>query len=163
MSVAKLQRLLSLTATSREELRQYLTDLCNSIAASMISDPAILHFNVSVDDSTMTPDQSVSLGLIITELVINSLKHAFPDPKCPGKVNIDFRSSPAGWILSVIDDGVGIPAGHGDTKSGLGTGIVIALAGQLSATVAVSDAKPGTCVTVASSNAGPEPVTNKAV
>lgn len=163
MSIATLQRLLASTATGQVSLRQYLGDLCSSIAASMIPDPAILQFNVVVDESTMTPDQSVSLGLIVTELSINALKHAFPDPARPGKIEVSFAATATGWLLTVADDGVGLPADHADSKPGLGTGIVNALAGQLSATVVVADAKPGTCVTLSCSKADPVKTATTAV
>ncbi|MGB7653973.1 MAG: histidine kinase dimerization/phosphoacceptor domain -containing protein [Novosphingobium sp.] len=155
MSVATMQRLLAATATTKVALRLYLTDLCESIAASMIADPARLQLNVIVDDTIMDPDQSVSLGLIVTELAINALKHAFPDQNKVGQIDIGFASSGTGWALTVADNGVGLPANHADKKPGLGTGIVKALAGQLSATVAVTAANPGTCVTVSRSNDTP--------
>lgn len=163
MSIATLQRLLASTATSIVGLRQYLTDLCESIAASMIADPAKLQLNVHVDDTAMNPDKSVSLGLIVTELTINALKHAFPDPDKQGQIEITFASSGTGWALTVADNGAGLPANHASAKPGLGTGIVKALAGQLAATVTVTDAQPGTRVTVSCSDANPVKPLNMAV
>jgi two-component sensor histidine kinase len=148
MSIAQLQRYLATTATSEVHLNSYLTDLCASIAASMIAEPDILKLNVIADDSVMSPDQSVSLGLIVTELAINALKHAFPDSAMPGNIEVKFNSNPNGWEMSVADNGVGMPKFDASAKPGLGTGIVNALAGQLSATVAVTDTNPGTTVTV---------------
>ncbi len=148
MSIATLQRLLASTATNQVALRPYLTDLCASIGASMISDPTKLSLNVTADDSAMTPDSSVSLGLIVTELTINSLKHAFPDVAQSGRIDVTFAGSAAGWVLTVADDGLGLPADRTASKPGLGTGIVNALAGQLGATVVVTDNIPGTTVTV---------------
>jgi two-component sensor histidine kinase len=97
---------------------------------------------VDVDDSVTTADRSVSLGLIVTELVINSLKHAFPDPDAKGNVKVSFHSTGEGWSLTVADDGVGLSDDH-QPKSGLGTGIVNALAAQLSATVETTATVPG--------------------
>ena len=149
MSVATLQRLLASSATGDVALRPYLTDLCASIGASMIADPSRLTLDVSADDSAMSPDQSVSVGLIVTELAINSLKHAFPDvaqQKC--HIDVTFAARRSGWVLTVSDNGFGLPDNHADAKPGLGTGIVNALAGQLAATVDVTDNNPGTKVTV---------------
>ncbi len=148
MSIAKLQRMLASTATNEVKLRPYLTDLCASIGASMIADPDKLTLTVIADDSVMNPEQSVSLGLIVTELAINSLKHAFPDVTQSGKIEVNFASSETGWVLSVADDGAGLPKDHAGAKPGLGTGIVNALASQLVAEVTVTDADPGTAVTV---------------
>ena len=148
MSVAKLQRLLASTATNEVPLRPYLIDLCASIAASMIADPAKLTLTVIADESVMNPEQSVSLGLIVTELAINSLKHAFTDVDQSGKIEVTFASGKTGWVLTVADDGDGFPEDHAVAKPGLGTGIVNALAGQLAATVVQTDTDPGTTVTV---------------
>jgi len=149
MSVATLQRQLAFTASGDVALRAYFTDLCTSIGASMILDHALLTITVEADDSTTTADRSVSMGLIVTELVINALKHAFPDPAARGAVTIRFNAAAgAGWVLSVADDGVGIAAEHAVAMPGLGTGIVNALAAQLGAAVEVSDGHPGMLVSI---------------
>ena len=155
MSVATLQRLLASSATGEVALRPYLTDLCASIGASMIADPSRLVLNVTADGSAMSPDQSVSLGLIVTELAINSLKHAFPDmeqQQC--HIDVSFAATPSGWVLTVSDNGCGLPDNNADAKPGLGTGIVNALAGQLAATVDVSANNPGTMVTISCTSGG---------
>ena len=90
------------------QLRPYFTALCESIGASMIRDHEQLTLSVMADDSTTTADTSVSLGLIVTELVINALKHAFPDNR-KGKIMVDYHARGPNWDLSVGDDGVGMP------------------------------------------------------
>ena len=55
-------------------------------------------------------DTSVSLGLIVTELVINALKHAFPRHR-KGEILVDYRADGAAWTLSVRDTGIGMPDG----------------------------------------------------
>lgn len=148
MAVATLQRQLASTASGDVALRPYFTELCASIGASMILDRELMTITVDADDSTTTADRSVSLGLIITELVINSLKHAFPDGTAKGAIRIGFNTHPDGWTLTVADDGVGFSGQHSHAEPGLGTGIVNALASQLSATVEVTDAGPGTLVSI---------------
>ena len=148
MSVATLQRQLASTATGEVGLRHYFTDLCASIAASMVGDPELLKLTVEGDDSVTTADRSVSLGLIVTELVINSLKHAFPNDNAKGSIKVGYHATANGWTLSVVDDGVGMPGDNDKVEPGLGTGIVKALAAQLSATVETSDAQPGTRVAI---------------
>ncbi|PSJ52166.1 sensor histidine kinase [Kumtagia ephedrae] len=154
MSIAALQKQLSTSNSGTVELRTYLTQLCQSLGASMIADPNRLSIQVTVDNSAVEADVSVSLGLIVTELVINALKHAFPDERT-GTIVIDYRSSGNDWALSVTDNGIGIPAGNDAPKAGLGTGIVEALAKNLKGGIQVSDAGPGTAVKIShQENAG---------
>lgn len=120
----------------------------------MIADHDQLKIVVGGDDSTTSPEASVSLGLIVTELVINSLKHAFPDER-KGLIEVAYASTPEGWSLSIRDDGVGMPSAGSaaPARAGLGTSIVNALATQLSAVVTISDLNPGVGVTVVHNNA----------
>jgi len=147
MSVAALQQQLAVSSVADVELRPYFTALCESIGASMIRDHNQLTLDVDVDDSVAAADVSVSLGLIITELVINALKHAFPDDRS-GKIKVDYHSHGPNWTLSVTDNGVGMPPDAANTKPGLGTNIVHALTAQLHASIRVADAYPGTAVSI---------------
>jgi two-component sensor histidine kinase len=90
---------------------------------------------------------SVSMGLIVTELVINALRHAFPDGR-PGKITVDCQLHGPNWTLSVSDDGVGMPSDPAQIRTGLGASIVQALAAQLQATVEIQSANPGTRVAI---------------
>jgi two-component sensor histidine kinase len=143
-----LQKQLATTQEGEVNLRNYLTELCESISASMIADPGFLSLNTNVDDSKVDARVSVSLGLIVTELVINSLKHAFNSSTRAGKIVVNYRASSSGWVLQVDDNGIGFDRNSSTTKPGLGTGIVEALASQLDAEVRISDGHPGTRVTV---------------
>jgi two-component sensor histidine kinase len=146
MSIAAVQRQLAASSTGDVALGPYFRQLCESLGASMIHDPKQLLIAVKVDDSVVTADVSVSLGLIITELVINALKHAFPHHR-HGQITIAYRSDGLKWALSVSDDGVGMAA-EDPPKPGLGTGIVEALARQLQGEISVVDNKPGTAVRI---------------
>lgn len=148
MSIATMQKQLAVSRIGDVELRSYLTDLCRSISASMISDHKQLSLSATVDDSSVSSTVSVSLGLIATELVINALKHAFPGRNRSGAITVDYRSDGPAWTLTVGDDGVGLPSGDASVAPGLGTGIVDALSKQLDATVRVTDLAPGTKVEI---------------
>lgn len=147
MSVAALQNQLAQSRGGDVELRNYFTELCASIGASMIQDHEKLVLRVEADDGVANADVSVSLGLIVTELVINALKHAFPAGR-GGNIVVGYHSDAPDWALSVRDDGVGMPKGAEPAKAGLGTSIVQALAHQVGATVEVVDANPGTEVSI---------------
>jgi len=147
MSVAALQQQLASSDLKDVKLRPYFTALCESIGASMIGNHNQLSLDVSVDDSITTADVSISLGLIVTELVINALKHAFPGDR-GGKIKVGYLSHGPNWTLSVADDGIGMPTDAARAKPGLGTSIVQALTGQLQAHVKISGANPGTLVSI---------------
>jgi hypothetical protein len=70
MSIAALQRQLSASKIGDVALRTYFSDLCDTIGASMIGDHDQLSLSADVDDSVAAAEVSVSLGLIVTELVI---------------------------------------------------------------------------------------------
>ena len=148
LSIATVQQQLAASRLGDVELRPYFTQLCDSLGASMIRDHREQSIVVSVDHSRVKADVSVSLGLIVTELVINALKHAFPGGRA-GQIKVDYQSRGPNWALSVGDDGVGMPADPAQTQPGLGTSIVEALARQLNARVQVADARSsGTTVSV---------------
>lgn len=147
MSIAALQRQLSISSGSTVELRPYFSQLAQSLGASMIPDPERLSIKVTADDSAVDAGVSVSLGLIVTELVINALKHAYPDER-GGLISVGYLSSCGDWTLSVTDDGIGMPSGKEAPKAGLGTGIVEALVKNLDAEIIYCDAGPGTAVTI---------------
>jgi two-component sensor histidine kinase len=152
MSVAALQKQLAVSGLASVEVRPYLTELCHSISASMIPDRERLQLEVRSSDSSTGPETSVSLGLIVTELVINALKHGFPEGR-GGKIVVSYDAKGDDWALSVRDDGVGMPADIQATRTGLGTNIVEALAKQLKAKVCLSDNNPGVLVSIVHSAA----------
>jgi two-component sensor histidine kinase len=148
MSIATVQKQLAQSAQGDVELRPYFTQLCQSLGASMIRDHQKQSIEVSGDKSKVGADVSISLGLIVTELVINALKHAFPGERA-GKIMVDYTSRGPNWTLSIGDDGVGMPEAEADATPGLGTTIVEALARQLKARVTITGRKPGTSVSIA--------------
>jgi two-component sensor histidine kinase len=146
MSVAALEHLLSTAEDGDVEVHAYFTSLCESISASMIGDQDHVSLTVEGGDGVVDARVSVSLGLIVTELVINALKHAFPEGR-HGKIVVDYNFHGPNWVLCVRDDGVGMPE-TAHRRTGLGTSIVRALAGQLNASVTSTPQRPGTQVSI---------------
>jgi two-component sensor histidine kinase len=150
MSVAAVQEQLHPTPFGAEiEVRNYLTRLCESLAASMILDDQPVSIRVEAGEGSTTSEQAVSMGLITTELTINALKHAFP-PGAAGNIVVGFESTARAWRLSVSDNGVGISGRLPDApiRIGLGTSIVEALTRQLGGRVTTAASSPGTTVSV---------------
>ncbi|MDB5455116.1 MAG: signal transduction histidine kinase [Caulobacter sp.] len=139
MSVAEVQsHLHAAGGIDRIEVGPYLSKLCASLADSMIGDGAAVGLKVVANDGRIASDKAVSIGLIVTELVINALKYAFPSAKADALVLVTFESNGDDWKLTVSDNGVGktdkAPGGHG---GGLGAVIVEALVKQLEARLEV--------------------------
>jgi chemotaxis protein methyltransferase CheR len=145
MSVAAVQQHLHISGSGDLiEIAPYLSKLCESLAESMIGDsrPAVL--SVKSDDGRVSSADAVSLGLIVTELVINALKYAFPDQKASAAVTVCYEVNGTDWKLSVSDNGIGRPEGDETTrKGGLGTSLVNALANQLEAQVKITSGPNG--------------------
>lgn len=151
MSIATLQTQLAIDTSEDVELKKYLRELCASIGASMIDDHERIVLTSSADDTVETANAAVSLGLVVTELVINALKHAFPGPDQKGRIDVEYAADEAGWTLLVNDDGNGMGA-EADSTPGLGTGIVEALAKQLDAEVHTDTSDGGTKVSLVHTN-----------
>ena len=115
----------------------------------MIGENRPISLKVSGEGGSATSRQAESLGLIATELVLNSLKHAFSENTKDGQITVAFDVSRTDWKLSIADNGVGKPDGvFAQPKTGLGTGIVKALAQQLGAKVEPLACPEGTTVSV---------------
>jgi len=146
VSVATVQRQLSVSRDGNDvELGGYLAALCESLATSMIADDHGVTIASSATAGSIKSEDAVSFGLIVTELVINSLKHGFPDGGS-GRIDVDFVRKDATWRLGVRDDGVGHPPGP--TQAGLGTSIVEALAKSLHAKVEIGRPDHGSATTI---------------
>jgi len=152
LAVAAVQK--HLHASSGAEpihLDSYLVQLCASLAGAMIPEGKdAVAMTVQVSGGKVSSSVAVSLGLIITELVINALKHAFPEAKPGNAISVTYDVHEPNWTLSIADNGVGkeMLRVANDQGGGLGTSIVTALAAQLDARVATETGPLGTRVSV---------------
>jgi two-component sensor histidine kinase len=150
LSIAAVQKQLHASgANGSIEITPYLARLCETLAISMIGDSRPISLKVVGEGGRATSRQAESLGLIVTELVMNALKHAFPHEKAEGQIIVAYDVAGTDWKLSVSDNGMGKPRGvFARGKSGLGTGIVKALSHQLEAQVATEVGPDGTTVSI---------------
>jgi signal transduction histidine kinase len=109
---------------------------------------ACYFFNTHGGHLSLT-DHLYCLGLIVIELVMNTLKHAYPHEKTKGQITVTYDMAGTNWKLSVSDDGIGKPDGvFAQAKAGLGTGIVKALSDLLRAQVETLAGPGGTIVSI---------------
>jgi len=130
------------------EVGNYLSRLCETLAQSMIGDSRPISLKVDADPGTVVSPQAVSIGLIVTELVMNSLKHAFPKAKKDGAIVVSYKVADADWKLTVSDNGVGKQDLSAGQKGGLGTSLVQSLAKQLDAKVDIVSDPHGRSVSI---------------
>jgi two-component sensor histidine kinase len=115
----------------------------------MIGEDQSISLRVLGQGGKATCRDAESLGLIVTELVINSLKHAFKEKAEGGEIAVSYEVSGTDWKLTVVDNGIGKPNGvFAQPKSGLGTGIVKALAKQLDSQVVTLSGPKGTAISI---------------
>lgn len=147
MSIATVQRNLDPTNEDHEvPVVDYLATLCKSLAKSMIGGRKPITITVSGSEGTVSSDHAIALGLITTELVINSLKHAFPGGE--GAIFVTYEARAKGWRLEIRDDGVGLPAPNPANREGLGTSILGSLATQLDAEISRESSAKGVIVSI---------------
>ena len=150
LSVAAVQKHLQVSGGGKPiEIGNYLSKLCETLAQSMIGDSRSISLKVEADPGTAVSNQAVSIGLIVTELVMNALKHAFPDEKKDATIVVSYKVADADWKLAVSDNGTGKPdVSAAEKKGGLGTSLVQSLAKQLDAQVDVASGAHGTAVSI---------------
>jgi len=124
---------------------EYVEDLVGYLFRMYETDSHEVRLEIDVDDISLDVDTALPCGLIINELITNSLKHAFPDGNPDGKIHIDFRGDDYGKLrLIVSDNGVGFPENLDFRKTeSLGLRLVNTLVRQLNGNIEL-DRKTGT-------------------
>lgn len=148
MSIAEVQKYLHSTGgLDQIEVSTYLDKLCSGLARSMVQDQGSIAVKVIAEEGAVPSSVAVSLGLIVTELVINAIKHAFPDDRADGLILVTYERDDPNWKLVVSDNGVG-KSEVTDERPGLGMTIIGALAKQLGSKVEVCSSDAGLSVSL---------------
>jgi PAS domain S-box-containing protein len=140
------------------DLGDYIQDLCAMLRQGYLRAKGEVRLEISVDEGIRVPiDNAIPLGLILNELVTNSLKHAFPGSR-KGCVRVSAKRSAAGEVeLSVVDDGIGLPPGFDASRAdSMGFHTVYALAEQLDGSVSVEAGRGVACSVRFAPVAGPD-------
>ena len=99
------------------DIRDYVRDLVNGIVESYAINTRNISFNFDIDNVFLGINSAIPCGLIINELVSNSLKYAFPDGRS-GEIRIFLKSdNDKNYELIVRDNGIGIPKDMDITKT----------------------------------------------
>ena len=109
------------------DFAEYMRDLCEKISNSVLLNSRV-KCHVRADTAVLKVDRAIPLGLVVNELVMNSIKHAFPGG-AEGEIHVIFGPVEDRFLLAVTDDGVGLsrddgaPAATGGGFSGGGAGL----------------------------------------
>ena len=133
---------------SRIDLAGYINSLAVHLVHFYRSQPGLLRLETDFEETTLNITSAIPCGLILNELISNSLKHAFAENQA-GVIRIGLKSGLGGLIeIQVADNGVGLPADLDFRKAeSLGLQIVNLLAGQLEAAIELDRSK-GTAFTL---------------
>ena len=89
------------------EFGDYILSLSKELF-HLYSVDGLIELKIDVDDIYLDINTSIPLGLIVNEVVTNSLKHAFPDGRA-GVINVDFHKTDDQYEFKVKDNGIGFP------------------------------------------------------
>jgi two-component sensor histidine kinase len=125
------------------DTRDFVLGLCIDLDSAQVGEglrPIALM--AEAESHTLDAERAVPLGLVLNETVTNAMKYAFPEERA-GAVRVRFLREGEHFLLTVVDDGIGVPPaaeldtappGQPSPGSGLGTRLLRALAAQLRGT-----------------------------
>ena len=128
------RRLYTSNDVENVDMQEYLGALVDELADTWSSEAQLRALSLAAEPIRLATDRAVSLGVIVTELVTNACKYAYPNG--PGEVRVALtRTAEGEFLLAVEDDGCGMPADAAPRGTGLGTKLIRAMAQSLQSIV----------------------------
>ena len=127
------------------DFSKYASDLCEQLIQTYGHPAGRVRLTKDLEPCRLDIEQAVPCGLVLNEIMSNAIKHAFPGGR-EGTIHLTLRRRLDGaCLLSVADDGVGIPPGLDLAAPGsLGLRLIRTLARQLDGQIEVVPLQPGT-------------------
>ncbi len=145
------RRLYSANDVESVDMRDYLGSLIEELTETLSCDSAPHAMRLVAEPIRLPTDKAVSLGVIVTELVTNACKYAYPTG-AGGEIRVMLRREGDDvFLLAVEDDGCGMPAEAAPKGTGLGTKLIRAMAQSLQAVVEYEPRDPGVRATLRAS------------
>ena len=122
------------------DFADYITLLVHDLLKTYNKDNTKIKLNLDLEKVNLDINTSIPLGLIVNELVSNSIKHAFPD-NIKGELRISLKFKDGKYVLVIGDDGVGVPESIDFRKTNtLGLQLVTSLTNQIDGTIELNKA-----------------------
>jgi PAS domain S-box-containing protein len=122
---------------SQIDIGNYLKDLVSHLLKAYNVNSNVIDFEINAEDILLTIDTSIPCGLIVNEIINNILKHAFP-PGYKGKISLNVAKCAEKIILTISDNGIGIPESFEPEKSdSLGVQLIETLVRQLEGKISI--------------------------
>ena len=143
-TLSKMYSLLNISGVSQKiDLGEYLNQITSSLAESYLQDAMQIEIKSSFDNIETSPKTASSVGLIVNEILTNSLKYAFPDSK-HGSIYVSLKKINEDAEIEITDNGVGVSDNFNiNDAKGMGLQLINMLTQQLSGTLTV-EANNGT-------------------
>jgi len=123
-----------------------LDEYIGKIASSLPGISENITLQQACEAITLPVKIAIPLGIIITELITNSIKYAFPDGRCAA-VTLSLKKTDDGATIEVSDDGIGLPEGFDlSSISTLGLNLVTILAKQINGNFTIEGRQGTRCV-----------------
>ena len=122
-------------------MRTYVTDLTQSLLDAYQVDESRIRLRTDLDDLALDVDAAVPIGLVINELITNSLKYAFPDDRS-GEIYLSLKQKGEDLHLQVSDNGIGMKLVGGQPEvsmASFGLELVASLAQKLKGKLAFAN------------------------
>lgn len=126
-------------------VEEFFENLCGALSEALL-EPAGIRCEAAIESGTLPASQCHRLALMLTELVTNAAKHAFPDRK-DALIRVDVICRDGGWLCTVADNGIGATA----PLQGTGSRILEGLARSIDARMYGETGESGTRVTISMS------------
>ncbi|MBZ2166693.1 sensor histidine kinase [Methanobacterium spitsbergense] len=134
------QRLYDSSDLKRIDFGDYIKTLANDMFHTYVPNFNMVKLNINVEDVMLDVNTAIPLGLILNELLSNSMKYAFPTELSNnftnGNIDVNLYKSEKGYTLSVVDDGIGFPEDIDlENTDSLGLQLIYSLTNQIDGTI----------------------------
>jgi len=137
-TLSKMYSLLNLSGISQQlDLGGYLNEITKSLTESYLEDPGAVELKSTFEKTITSPRTASSVGLIVNEILTNSLKYAFPNSR-KGIISITLKNNNGNAEIEIFDNGIGVSEDFElENSKGMGLQLVNMLTQQLDGKIVV--------------------------